>query len=1052
MKAKIEHFPAKNPNPMLSVTEDGAVLYSNDAGGSLLREWGVCIGEKLPTCITDIIQKTISRNSLEKMEVKAGKRIFLITFYPSPEEECVNIYGFDITEQKELEEKLSIKEKHNDVLYRIGKIALEYESLQTFMDKSLKLIASILELEYCKIMELLPDGRFLMRAGIGWKPEFVGKQVVGGEKESHAGYTLFSRMPVIVEDFEEENRFKKPEILRIHGVASGASALIGTVENIFGVLIVNSTKKRKFTSDDTYFLTSVAFLIAQVVERKKAEEALKKANDSLEEKVKERTSELEKAYKSLIESEKRLAEAQRMASIGNWDWNIRTNELYWSNEMFRIFGSNPQELIPNYNYFLDCVHPDDRNYVVNSIKASSYEKPFGLDFRIVLANGEERIVHAQKEVIFDEKKTPIRTKGIIQDITERKKAEEKIKILANALESSNDAIVTESLDGIIGSWNKGAEQVYGYSAEEILGKNVLILEPENIKGEVVHLIEKIKHGEKIQHYETLRLKKDGTIINVSITYSPIFDSYGNLMAISAISRDITEHKQIEKALRESEACFRNLFEVISSGVAIYDVIDDGHNFIFKDINPAGEKINRVHREEIIGKSIYEFFPNVGEIGLDKAFRRVWLTGRPEFFPPTFYGDENIALWVTNYIYRLPSGELVAVFDDITERKKAEEEREDLLEAIQQEKERLSALINSITDEVWFADVQKKFTLVNPSALREFCISTKEGIGVEKLASSLDIYRLDGSLRPVDEAPPLRALRGEIVTNDEEIVCTPLHGELRYRQTNASPVRDTGGNIIGSVSVVRDITERKKAEEALANLEAARKKEIHHRIKNNLQVISSLLDMQAEKFKNRESIKHWEVLEAFRESQERVISMALIHEELHKGSGIDTLDFSSYIEQLADNLFQTYRFGNIDINLNMDLEENIFFDMDTAVPLGIIVNELVSNSLKHAFVGRDKGEIQIKICRKASRDCIHSKEESKVKGCETTNFILTVSDNGMGIPENLDIEDLESLGLQLVASLVEQLDGKHELKWKNGTEFNMTFTVTEKINPAQCSLK
>ena len=166
-----------------------------------------------------------------------------------------------------------------------------------------------------------------------------------------------------------------------------------------------------------------------------------------------------------------------------------------------------------------------------------------------------------------------------------------------------------------------------------------------------------------------------------------------------------------------------------------------------------------------------------------------------------------------------------------------------------------------------------------------------------------------------------------------------------------------------IAFVLDITERKKAEETLAKIEIARKKEIHHRIKNNLQVISSLLDLQAEQFRGRNDIKDSEVLQAFRESQDRVISMALIHEELYKGGGFDTLDFSPYIEELAENLFLTYRLGNIDISLNMDLEENLFFDMDTAVPLGIIVNELVSNSLKHAFKGKDKGEIRIKLVEK-----------------------------------------------------------------------------------------
>jgi len=132
--------------------------------------------------------------------------------------------------------------------------------------------------------------------------------------------------------------------------------------------------------------------------------------------------------------------------------------------------------------------------------------------------------------------------------------------------------------------------------------------------------------------------------------------------------------------------------------------------------------------------------------------------------------------------------------------------------------------------------------------------------------------------------------------------------------------------------IYDVTERKETEKFLANIETARKKEIHHRIKNNLQVISSLLDLQAEKFNNRECIKDSEVLESFRESQNRVISMALIHEELYKGGGLDTLNFSSYVEELAKNLFHTYRLGNASPSFFVDLEEDIFLDMDIAVPL------------------------------------------------------------------------------------------------------------------------
>jgi two-component sensor histidine kinase len=154
-------------------------------------------------------------------------------------------------------------------------------------------------------------------------------------------------------------------------------------------------------------------------------------------------------------------------------------------------------------------------------------------------------------------------------------------------------------------------------------------------------------------------------------------------------------------------------------------------------------------------------------------------------------------------------------------------------------------------------------------------------------------------------------------------------------------------------------------------------------------------------------------------------MALIHEELHKGEVFETLNFSSYVKELTKNLLLTYRLGNYDINLNMDLDQNVFFDMDTSIPLGIIINELVSNSLKHAFPDQNDGELRIKLHREEGSD---------------TSFILTISDNGVGIPIDIKTEELDSLGLQLVTTLVDQLDGELELKRDNGTEFIIRFTV------------
>ena len=1092
VETEMEQFPATNPNPVLSVGKDGTVLYSNVAGEPLLHEWGVTVGEKLPSIIGFFVQRVISGNNPKKMEVKAGKRVYLVTFHPLPEKDCVSVYGFDISDQKKFEKKLIIKEKQNDILYKIGKIALEYESLQAFMDESVKLIASILEQEYCKIMELMPDGKFLLKAGTGWKPEFVGKNVVEGGKGSQAGYTLLSRMPVIVDDFKEEYRFEKPEILKIHGVVSGASVVIGSMKKIYGVLIVNSTKKRMFTSDDIYFLNSVAFLIAQVVERKKMEEALKKAHDNLDEKVKERTTQLEKTYNSLKESEGRLAEAQKMAHIGNWVWDIATDKEYWSNELYRIFKRDPQEAAPSYKEYLNYVHPDDRDYVDNAFKGTINGKPYEIDHRIILANGEERTVHIQAEVVFNDKNIPIQTKGIVQDITERKKAEEKIQNLANIVESSNDAIGTISLDDIITNCNKETEQVYGYSAKEILGKPTSFVAPPHLDKETKKLSELIKQGKKILHYETLRLRKDGKIIHVSITLSPVFDIHGKMTAISFISRDITERKRAEEKLQESEEKYRNIIETANEGIFIMDA-ETRITYINKKIR---EMFGYGHKK-IIGRPVWDFLSEEGKAIAKKNMEKR-LQGINTSYELELIRKDGSRLWVLINAKSLfnKDGKFVGsliMLTDINERKHAEEElrqardeleirviertaelkqsndklkaeiekRKKAEKALKKARDTLEAKVKERTSELEeaYKSLKESEKRLSEAQRMAHIGNWDNDLVIGELYWSDEMYRIFG-LNPREKITydqflsyvhpddidyvynsTQKAIKGKIYATNYKIVRPD--GEERIVHSEREVIFDEKNNPTRMRGTFQDITERKNAEEALVNIETARKKEIHHRIKNNLQVISSLLDLQAEKFNNREDIKDSEVMEAFRESQDRVRSMALIHEELYKDGGFETLNFSSYIKELADNLFLTYLLGNNYISLNMDLEENLFFDMDTAIPLGMIINELVSNSLKHAFIGRSKGEIRIKLSRVKTGKRINSIEESKNDNFESTSFTLTVLDNGIGIPENLDIEDLDSLGLQLVTSLVDQLDGELELKRNKGTEFTIRFTVVDK---------
>ncbi len=266
------------------------------------------------------------------------------------------------------------------------------------------------------------------------------------------------------------------------------------------------------------------------------------------------------------------------------------------------------------------------------------------------------------------------------------------------------------------------------------------------------------------------------------------------------------------------------------------------------------------------------------------------------------------------------------------------------------------------------------------------------------------------------------------------------GELRWVDERTFIQRDEEGKATYLQGVVIDITERKLAEEALARAEQLRKKEINHRIKNNLQIVSSLLDLQAEKFSDKQ------ITEAFKESESRIVSMSLIHEELYESGNLDILDFSSYICKLISDLRRSYSTESSDIRVNLNVD-NVFLGVDTAVSLGIIINELFTNSVKYAFPQDSGGEINIELFREKADEVTDEKETSyktsiqKVPGESQgiyEQFTLVFADNGRGIPEELDIKNPESLGLQLVNALVSQIEGSLELKRENGTEFRIQF--------------
>ncbi|MGB9929190.1 MAG: histidine kinase dimerization/phosphoacceptor domain -containing protein [Methanosarcina sp.] len=234
-------------------------------------------------------------------------------------------------------------------------------------------------------------------------------------------------------------------------------------------------------------------------------------------------------------------------------------------------------------------------------------------------------------------------------------------------------------------------------------------------------------------------------------------------------------------------------------------------------------------------------------------------------------------------------------------------------------------------------------------------------------------------------------------------------------------------------LIYDITKRKMSEEALEKIDRIRIREVHHRIKNNLQVISSLLSLQAEQFEDEK------VIEAFKESQKRIESIALIHEELHEGEGTDSLDFADYLHKLIKDLSNSYRVDNNNINFKLELEQ-VNLSMSTAIPLGIVVNELISNSLKYAFPDKKEGEIWINFCKIEAFSAKYEIPEPDQDYLRRKNsrYVLRVKDNGKGIPEEIDFQNPDTLGLQLINVLVEQIGGLIHLKREHGTEFIILF--------------
>jgi PAS domain S-box-containing protein len=415
-------------------------------------------------------------------------------------------------------EALKARARQQAVVAELGQRALAATDLPTLMNEAVVLVAQTLELEYCKVLELLPNGNaLLLRAGVGWEDGCVGHATVSAGSQSQAGYTLLSDEPVIVEDLRTETRFSGPPLLRDHGVVSGMSVIIPGGDRPFGVLGAHTTRRRTFTNDDIHFLQAVANVLASAIDRTWVEEALREMN---------------------------MALANTMPGISRLDAEgryVTVNETY-----ARMLGYEPSGMI-GMDWAL-TVHPDDRGNAITAYHRMVSEGKAEFEARAVRKDGPMFHKHVLMVKIVDKDDTFVGHHCFMRDITERKRVEEALREINDTLEAVIQAspmgITILDSDGNVKLWNPASERIFGWRQEEVFGRPLPSIPPDK-REEHRALRERVLRGEGFSGVDVVRQKKDRSLVDISLSTAPLRDAKGDICGAMGIMADISGRKRAE---------------------------------------------------------------------------------------------------------------------------------------------------------------------------------------------------------------------------------------------------------------------------------------------------------------------------------------------------------------------------------------------------------------------------------------------------------------------------------------------------------------------------
>jgi len=576
-------------------------------------------------------------------------------------------------------------------------------------------------------------------------------------------------------------------------------------------------------------------------------------------------------------------------------------------------------------------------------------------------------------------------------------SEERYRILMDQVEAVS--IQGYSSDGTVCYWNDSSETIYGYTREEALGKNLVdLIIPPPMREEVRKAIRQMGDtGQPIPASELILMHKDGSDVPVFSTHSVITTADGVTVQY-CLDVDISALKDAEKALRASEERFRLLVE--NAGDAIY--LTDMRGRIL-EVNPEAERQTGFGRAELLGMNMMEL-DEVQSFEVLAAFARSISSERRACFETRYRRKDGGSFPVDVRVVFLEVGThkyMLGLARDITTRKRDEE-------LITEANRTLTTILDGLSAAVNVVDIETHEILFMNKAMKET---------FRRDCTGETCYRSFRDRESVCDNCWVPGACPGGVPQDEPVVwedMNPVTGLWGLNHDRA--MRWIDGRLV-RVQVTIDISERKRAEERMeASLHEKEilLREIHHRVKNNLQIISSLLNLQ------KQAVANPTAQSVLDESRGRIASMAMIHEQLYQSRDFAGLDIGEYLSQFLPRLVSACK-GDREISLVLNVAD-IPLSLEQAIPFGLILNELATNAIKHGF-------------RTSARGALH------VSAIQVDGEVqVEVQDDGEGMPPGVSLAAPETLGLQLVVSLAEQLKGGVSVESQGGTRFRLRFPV------------